>query len=312
MNLSSFLRPLLQACLLAGIGALLVPVSVQADGGGRDDDSGRCKARIDELRTRGESRYLPFDAGDVYSQLIIGLRDVRGCTGLGFTFRSQRGGRLHGGRDSLRYRVQSTAGRVSRLDGETIEAPALWQAGGRGGRYEAFAVVPSGQAVKAGDYRDRLVLQLIDRGRVIDERDLELEVEVRAQALISVEGSRDAGYSGSGGGGLHFGEMSTGAERTAFLFLRANASCTLELRSENAGQLRRIGAPKQEAGVPYTVQLAGLPRDLSRRAVSMKAPLGGPGSYQRSMEFSARLGPVEQRLAGEYRDTITVDVIITD
>lgn len=295
-----------------GIGAavlLLLPAH-----GDQSSDSAtvRCEARIDELRTRGEARYLPFDAGDVYSQLIIGLSGTRDCPGLGFTLRSQRGGRLGDGRETLRYRVQSTSGRVSRLDGETIEVPNLWGGEDRDGRYEAFAVVPSGQAVKAGNYRDRLLLQLIHRGRVVDERDLELEIAVQAQALVSVEGSRGGGYTGTGGGGLSFGDMTTGAERSAFLFLRANANCSLEVRSENAGELRRVGAPGSEPGVPYTVQMAGLRRSLSTRAVTMRAPLGGPGSYQRSMEFSARLGPVEQRLAGEYRDTITVDVIVTD
>lgn len=299
----------LSGCL-AGL-LLLTSLTLPAAADGDDGNRG-CEARIDELRSRGEAGYLPFDTGDVYLQVMFGLKKTEGCSGLGFVVRSQRGGRLDGGRDSLRYRVQSTGGRVSRLDGETVEPLPPWRQGGRGDRYEAFAVIPSGQAVKAGDYRDRLVFQLIERGRVVDQRDLELEVEVRPQALISIEGSRTAGYTGAGGGGLNFGEMVTGAERSAFLFLRANANCTLELRSENAGQLRRIGAPAREPGVPYSVTLAGVPRDLSKRAVTMKAPLGAPGTYQRSMEFTARLGSVEQRLAGDYRDTVTVDVVITD
>ena len=285
----------LKAQLLGGGGGLLAPL---------------CSSRFTEVSTLGNLSYLPFSTSEVVSPIRMRVSGTLGCTGLSLTFRSQQGAVLTGSSGALSYQVRFSNGRVARLDGITGELLSALLSPLLGSTYEAFVVLPPGQVQRAGPYTDRLLIELWNNGTKLDQRDVPLQADVLPQARLSVEGSVSGGFSGAGGGSVDFGSMATGMSRSAYLFINANANCLVQLRSENGGQLRRIGGNSQREIVSYTATVGGTAIDLATPA-SLPSPVG-MSSFLRSMELRLTLGQVDWQVAGSYRDTITVDLVVIE
>lgn len=297
------------AALLMALAAAF-PVRAQLLGGGGGGLLGLCSTRFTEVSTLGNISYLPFATSEVVSPIRMRISGTLGCTGLSVTFRSQQGGQLVGSSGALSYQVRFSNGRVARLDGITGELLSALLSPLLGATYEAFVVVPPGQVVRAGDHGDRLLIELWNNGSRLDQRDVPLLANVQPQARLSVEGSTGGGFSPNGSGSVDFGVMATGSSRSTYLFINSNANCLVQMRSENGSELRRVGGNSQREVVPYTASVGGTPIDL-RSPASLPSPLGS-NSFMRSMELRLSLGQVDWQVAGSYRDTITVDLVVIE
>jgi len=285
-------------CVLLASTAMLGPCPASAD----PAQAAACHARIERIDARSAGNYLPFSDTPVEIPLEVALQDAEGCT-LGLSLRSEHRGQLAGDEGALSYRLRDAGGRGHALDGTSRVALA------RGGaRMTITATVEAGQAVRAGRYTDRLAVQLLDGERVLDEREVELRVPVPSQASVSVGGSAAAGFSNRLGGGLDFGELRAGKEREAFVFVLANAAYALRLSSAHAGRLRHVEAADT---IGYTARLDGRVLDLSGTVIA-EGPSRGRWLNWPPYRLGVRIGEVEGRRAGEYRDTITIDVLLLE
>ena len=300
---------ILAALLLALLSALM-PARAQLLGGGGTGLLGLCTTRFTEVSTNGNPSYLPFSTSEVVSPIRMKVSATLGCGNLSLTFRSQQGGKLVGTTGFLSYQVRLANGRVLRLDGIVGELLSALLSPLLGSTYEVFVVVPPGQVVRAGAYTDRLLIELWNGATRLDQRDVPLQVNVQAQARLSVEGSATGGFTSSGSGAVDFGVMATGRVRSTYLFINSNANCAVQMRSANASELRRVGGNSQREIVPYTVTVGGTPVSL-RTPASLPSPLSST-SFLRSLEMRLTLGQVDWQVAGSYRDTITVDLVITE
>lgn len=302
-------------CALAGLLLTLAgSASAQLIGGG-GGLLGLCSTRITELSTLGNISYLPFSAMESVSPVRLKVSGTLGCGNLTVTFRSQNGNQL-GGRllgaasGEMTYQVRFANGRVARLDGIVGELLSALLSPLLGSTYEFFIVVPPGQVVLAGPHSDRLVVEIANNGVRLDSRDIPVVADVQPQARISLEGSVAGGFTPVGSGSIDFGVLETGKERSAYLFVNANANCALQIRSANGGRLIRVGGDSEHEQVAYTASVGGVPIGLATPA-SLPSPVGA-SSFLRSMELRLRLGTVDWQVAGSYRDTITVDLVIVD
>lgn len=300
----------LVAVLLCGLASASIPARAQLLGGGGTGLLGLCTTRFTELTTNGAPTYLPFSTTEVVSPIRLKVSATLGCGNLSITFRSQQGGKLVGTSGFLSYQVRFSNGRVARLDGITGELLSALLSPLLGSTYEAFVVVPPGQVVRAGAYSDRLLIELWNGATRLDQRDIPLLVNVQPQARLSVEGSLTGGFNSAGGGAIDFGAMATGQTRSSYLFVNSNANCTVRMRSANGGELRRVGGNSQREIVPYTATVGGTPVSLKTQA-SLPSPLSN-NSFMRSMELRLTLGEVSWQVAGSYRDTITVDLVVIE
>lgn len=271
---------------------------------------GACQATIDRIELRASPRYLPFSGELTELPLEIRLADADGCQ-LTLTLRSIERGRLRGTGEPLQYQLSDDSGRIIRPDGST-RIPVRGRAAPSASPMLANVILAPGQTVAAGRYSDRLFVQLLEADRVIDEREIELAVDVQAQASIALAGNAAAGFSRTTfGGGLDFGHLAPGKEREALLFVLSNTAYALRFTSANRGSLRHVSDTSVPNTIDYTARLDGRALDLAttamvdgrdtRRFISLPP-----------YRLNVRIGDVSGRPAGRYRDVITVDVVILE
>lgn len=268
-----------------------------------------CQASIDRIEMRASPRYLPFSGDMTELPLEVGLADADGCQ-LSLTFRSSGNGRLRGPGEPLQYQLSDASGRILRPDASTRMPVRAAATPGSPPVLTRVTLAP-GQTVAAGRYRDRLFVQLLEADRVIDEREVELAVDVQAQASIALAGNAAAGFSRTFGGGLDFGELAPGKEREALLFVLSNTAYALRFTSANRGRLRHVSNVSRPDTIGYTARLDGKALDLASAAMvdgrDMRRFIVLP-----PYRLNVRIGDVSGRPAGQYRDVITVDVVILE
>lgn len=266
-----------------------------------------CEARIQQITIRHEARYLPFSSMDTMLPVEIALRDTRDCQ-LALSFRSIGANKMTSGAESLRYQLRDDAGSEIPADGITRRS---LRASGNGvaAGMRARIAVPAGQASQPGVYRDRILVQLLDGERVVDAREFEPAVNVLAQASIAAAGSARSGFSAALGARMDFGNLETGKEREVFLFVQSNCTYALRLRSANDGVLRHAENGGRAGTIPYRAALDGRWFDLSQPVVIQGRT---SGLIQPPYNLRARIGDVSNKIAGQYRDVITVDVIMLE
>lgn len=266
-----------------------------------------CDARIEGIDLRGDTRYSPFQGEPAEWPLEIRVGEPGGCR-LSLTFRSPEGGRLRGPGARLDYRLRDDDGRSLSIDGGTrwaLPGVATSAAPAR-----AVVSLAPGQGVAPGHYSDRLLVQLLDGEQVVDQRDFDLRVQVRSQASVSLAGHAAAGFSRTFGAGLDFGELANGKEREAFLSVLSNSAYALRFSSAHQGHLRHATAPPPNT-IPYVAMLDSTVLDLSGVAIvdghNPQRFLALP-----PYRLNVRIGDVTGRPAGQYRDVITVEVVILE
>jgi hypothetical protein len=174
-----------------------------------------------------------------------------------------------------------------------------------------YIVLPRGQYVPPGSYYDNEV-KLALHGRnsqgaidttSVDVDDLRIEQRVMAAVGINVAGG---GLTTT----LNFGELANGKERSVLLQTRANHAYQLALRSTNGSELKLDPElPGQAWSIPYSVRVNS--QSLSLRATAMLSR-SRPSSWggEESHALSFRIEDAEDRRAGLYRDTITVEISV--
>lgn len=267
-------------------------------------DATACAARIGRVELRASAQYAPLAGVATDLPVEVEIPDADGC-GLALAFRSAQATRLLGPDGSLRYQLRDDEGRV--IPADTTSRLAL-PAGRAIAPARVVVSLPPGQVVRAGRYSDRLLVQLLHADRVIGEREVELAVQVRSQASISLAGTAASGFSKTHGGGLDFGELTAGKEREALLFVLSNAAYALRLSSANHGSLRHVS---DASTIAYTARLDGAALDL-RNSATVEGRNGGRFIDLTPYRLNVRIGDVSGRAAGRYRDVITVDVLLLD
>lgn len=172
--------------------------------------------------------------------------------------------------------------------------------------------VPAGQIAPAGTYTDVVQLRAFDltggrRSQLGPDRAIQATVVVQPRAQVNIAGASGAFAGRFGVGRIDFGQMEDGAERNAFVQVRATSPVTITLSSQNRGRLLQKVLRDQVLGVPYTLRLDGTPIDLVSGSSSLTRtpPIALEGA---SYPLSIRLGDVTGRRAGEFQDLITIDV----
>jgi len=197
------------------------------------------------------------------------------------------------------------AGFSGRIGGSPL---AIGLPAGADERIELGVRLEPGAFPRPGNYAEELLLRLRDRatGRILDdELRTRLVVEVVPRAQVNVAGSRGRYGTTPSLDIIDLGRLETGLEREVYVQIRANNAYDISVESENQWQLRLVDRPGLP-GVPYTITLDG----HTTRS-------GGPLRLQRPRPRSAagevlpmrvRIGEVEGRFAGKYRDVVHVSV----
>ncbi|SHF15274.1 hypothetical protein SAMN02745148_01937 [Modicisalibacter ilicicola DSM 19980] len=271
--------------------------------------SAACEARIESITLKGAMDYSPFDRWDRVETLDIHVRRGGVCT-LAFTFESHNRNRLSGSRESLTYRIQTHSGNDLRLNGVNVYSGRAI-ASGDDSRFPVSVVIPAGQPARAGAYSDRVSVQLMNGSRVIDTHELTLKSDVRPQARIRISGSSTTGFSSADGAGLDFGSLTSGEEKSAYLFVQSNSAYALQLTSENRGRLRHVHGSASNAYIAYRAWLDDKLLDL-RRAETYRPSPGRALDATTPYRLRVRIGDVSRAIAGRYRDTISVDVLLLE
>jgi spore coat protein U-like protein len=169
--------------------------------------------------------------------------------------------------------------------------------------------VAEGQIAPAGRYRDEITVRAYDltaRAFLGKERNVQLSAEVRSRAQVNIAGASGAFDRSFALPKIDFGEIVPGAERTAFVQIRATSAVTIDVESKNHGVLRHRQLGDTVKGLPYTVRLDGKQLNLRGGAsIDRHPPLTLEGV---SYPMIVRLGDTPAPMAGEYQDTITISV----
>jgi hypothetical protein len=154
-----------------------------------------------------------------------------------------------------------------------------------------------------GDFEQRLLISAEEGdGHVLNDRQIELDLDVAPSAVISLRGAFDAG---PGGASVDLGKLATGPATTLLqLFVQSTGGYRLEAESANNGQLRLGGEPKW--AIDYTLVVGGHAMNLTS-AATLEAPRLNT-ARQDLLPIGFVIGDTSQKRAGRYEDVITLSV----
>lgn len=253
-------------------------------------------------------RYDVFSGGPAIESVPLRLRNLsaRDCV---VQF-EQQGGRETGFRlaeSGIRtelFVLAPAAGVSGRLG---VSPLAIRLPAGTDQRIELGVRLEPGAFPRPGNYSEELLFRLRDRatGRILDdELRTRLVVEVVPRAQVNVAGSRGRYGTVPSLDLIDFGRLETGLEREVYVQIRANNAYDISVRSENQWQLRLTERPSLP-GIPYTVTLDGHTTRSGPLRLQRPRPRSPAGEV---LPMRVRIGEVEGRFAGKYRDVVHVSV----
>ncbi|QIG79045.1 hypothetical protein [Stakelama tenebrarum] len=274
----------------------------------------QCDARIISVSSDAAIHYDPFEGDKGVQQLSViarasghadclwGLSLVSDLPATDWELDGPDGGRL-------RYRILDPAGAEYRNDAESALLVRLPP--GEETLLPLRLEIPGGQMFAAGAYRQLVHLRLVALGgsgaNDVATQSTMITAIVPARAQINLAGSAGAFGGGDFGfAGLDFGELEQGESRTAFLQLRATRPVTLHIRSENGGNLRRVGGDDR---LPYLLRIMGEEVRLDGATASVAAD---PPRTMEGESYGIRVtiaGDPGALAAGEYRDIVTIEAV---
>ncbi len=284
--------------------ALAVAQSAEAD---------TCSVTLSRVTASPSLSYDPFEgvrgAATVEVEFVNGGSDP--CTlalAVGQASGGQRFFTNHSGR--LAYAVKLAG---SDLPNDLTSPVGLVTVEGGNGKRTKLTLaidVAEGQIAPAGRYRDEITVRAYDltaRAFLSKERNVQLAAEVRSRAQVNIAGASGPFDKSFALPKIDFGEIVAGAERTAFVQVRATSAVTIDVESKNHGVLRHTQFGDTVKGVPYTVRLDGKQLNLRGGGASLDRhpPITLEGA---SYPMVVRLGDAPPAMAGEYQDTITISV----
>ncbi len=164
-----------------------------------------------------------------------------------------------------------------------------------------WALRSPGQWLSHGLYRGSMHLNLLDeQGRTLDRREVDFQAIV--PPVVQARFSQANSASGPSLARLDFGELRQGASRRATLSVQANTGYLITLGSANSGRLVHSSQAREQIG--YQLRLDGRP-------VALNQPLPGQStlrSGRQQHDIEVEIGPMQQVLAGEYRDSLLITI----
>lgn len=293
------MRNPLMAIALAFIAGLSVPVAEAA-----------CNFSFQGVRQDNPRPYSMFSPGVSVIELTVSV-ETNDCPRLNFTFDSENSHALIGPDGQIPYQLKGPSGRNIEVNGvSSIPAQALMTSQQTQSVVIRAFVVP-GSFAGPGRYTDQIRLKASNGTSTIAEIELPLTLQVSPEADISLTGQASQGYSAKGGGGMNFGALKPGKERSAFLFVRSNVSYALNISSENQGYLAHRQEVGDHARIPYSAWL-----DNERLSLSTPTTVQTNGMTpiyrSRPHRLLARIESFAHKLAGDYQDVILVEVVFLE
>jgi len=170
--------------------------------------------------------------------------------------------------------------------------------------------IAEGQIAPAGRYRDEITVRAYDvaaRAFLGKDRTARLSAHVPSRAQVNIAGASGAFDKSFALPKIDFGEIVAGAERTAFVQIRATSAVTIDVESKNHGVLRHTQFGDKTKGVPYTLRLDG--KQLNLRGGGASLDRDPPATLEGvSYPMIVRLGDTPPPMAGEYQDVVTISV----
>lgn len=164
-----------------------------------------------------------------------------------------------------------------------------------------WAVRSPGQWIDPGLYRASLHLSLLDeQGRTLERREVDFQSIV--PPLVQAQFGQVSSAAGISLTRLDFGELRQGASRRATLSVQANTGYTITLGSANSGRLVHSSQSREQIG--YQLRLDGRPVALNQSLAGLSAIRSGRQQH----EIEVEIGPMQQVLAGEYRDSLLITI----
>ena len=310
------MKKLLAALAAMLAGTLLLPTPAQAV------PHDNCKIRVRPESNMVRLIYDPFANVQETEEVQLSFTPrMTGCV-FGIAIAGQGGSTrrvLTGNGGSITYELQVrgsvVANNVTTPSVAIIPNPGKspHNNGVQGSGFEQLKViVPGAQYAAAGSYRDEVTLRMFEYVNGVpqqlgDDQLMSIVVDIPARAQINLAGGYSPVFGGISGTGLDFGELVEGAERDAYIQVRATSSVMLTLTSQNGSKLLHKIEKGAVPAVPYSLTVDQQPLDLATGPKRIdRSPDRGLGAANYRMV--ARILNVSKRIAGEYGDVITVTV----
>ena len=245
-----------------------------------------------------------FESGALPVRFRVNINaDNKACTvGLAISGRSfQQGG------NAVPFILKGISGSPSFTD--DVGAPSIVTVPSDG-QVDLQAILNGPVFAPAGEYTAPLQLQLFSNGAAVGTPytyNLPLSVKARAQVNI-------AGSSGSFGGSgtvdkVDFGDLETGESRTVYVQLLSNADVDVSFSSLNGLKLQHVDPMQQRTPISYTAVFNGSSLPLTSPGASYKVRRSADTSLSgSSLPLTLTVGTVQNNIAGQYQDIITIDV----
>ena len=274
-----------------------------------------CAGRLEGELRAGGGEYDPFEVSDFRRRQTITLRNTgtETCSFvLGFRRQPSEGWLTW----FLRYRLEDQSGQSLLSDQTPPNSGTRYivvsnLAASATATAEYFLVLPRGQFAYPGTfYNSEVSLSLHSQSASgvvsttkLDTKPLLVRQSVRAAVGISVAGG---GVTTT----LSFGDLTAGKERSVALRTTANYAYSLYLRSANSGVMRLDPEPQEQTWtIPYTLQVNSEFVSL-KSAANLRRSVSHHTFGQETHLLTFRIGDVVDRMAGLYRDVVTVDIAV--
>ena len=207
---------------------------------------------------------------------------------------------LRSGSNTLNFQIDP-AGRDTVQSVNVVEVPGSIPRG-QPQRQANFQIsIPPGQHVPAGQYTGRLMVSLFDSRdggqELVTRQTVDVVTQVAPSVVASFGSDAQAGIKSMDVG---FGTLMKGQEKSLEFSVAANTPYSIDLLSENAGQLRHEFTSN---GIAYDLRIDG---QLVQPAAGTETTiLQGSTSSQHSLDFMIRTDTA-LALAGKYSDRLTL------
>lgn len=181
-----------------------------------------------------------------------------------------------------------------------------------------YAQVVSPTLRKAGTYGDTFLIKVF-RGECCSEN-LEASATVVVTTVVpksiqlSLIPTGQPFDAGSTSQTLDFGALEQGRTQAVDLRVVTNAGYAVSFSSQNNGMLK-ITDPSLNSAVPYAITVSSIPQNLSGSATVPVVVTAGSGqSALTGVRFpiAVTIGDAGEKMAGTYRDNITIAVSTTE
>lgn len=259
-----------------------------------------CDGKITGVKAQAPLTYSPFDAFNARQTLVVTVQNT-GTLNCSYRvsvppsfYPLQFGGKLS---FSLSTTIASgdTAGTL------TLTTPILGP--GNSAQSPIILTALRGQATSSGQFIAGFGLALAAVGAPVGSPPID---QVSVPLTCTVPPVFEINLAGSGHRtSVQFGNLETGKNASVMLQTRTNGNHRLEFESSNRGLLALRGHSGPAATIPYTATVDGQPLALASPAALSFAT--APGEATR--RFTVTIGNTSGKLAGTYRDVITVAIL---